>query len=100
MYTGAEFNLLGSEDDGATWKIVPNSPGVSNVTGDANLIFVSRGASYQSASLSDLSKWTKLSSPPFAKPDEARSWRLVYDPDHHLLYSVNSIDGSWRMRTE
>ncbi len=98
-FTGGEFNLLSSAD-GATWKKLDPSPGASNVTGDGKIIFVSRGASYQSAPVADPTKWTKLAAPAFAKPDSARSWALKYDPDHHVLYSLNSTDGFWRMRTE
>jgi hypothetical protein len=98
-FTGGEFNVLASPD-GTTWKTIEGSPGASQVTGDGEILFVSRGAAYHSAAVADPTKWTKLPSPPFGNPDTARSWGLEYDPEHHVLYSLNSIDGFWRMRTK
>jgi hypothetical protein len=84
-YTGAEFNLLVSVDDGLTWSILPNSPGASFVTGDEKKIFVSRGTSYNYAPANDPSTSTAISPPDFTKPDAVRGWGIRYDPDHHLL---------------
>ena len=98
-YTGGEFNVL-SSPDGASWSTVKDAPGASNVTGDATTVFVSRGSAYFSAPVADPSTWTKLNSPAFAKPDSVKAWGLKYDPEHHVLYSLNSTQGFWRLRTK
>jgi hypothetical protein len=50
--------------------------------------------------VSDLTKWTALPKPAFPYPDYVLTWGLTYDPDHRLLYSVNSRNGFWRIVTE
>jgi photosystem II stability/assembly factor-like uncharacterized protein len=99
-FTGAEFNVLTSTDDGMTWNVIPNSPGASNVAADATDIFVSRGAGFSRAKAKDPTKWTALASPPFKTPDSVKAWAVRYDADHHVLYSLNSTDGLWRLRLE
>jgi hypothetical protein len=65
--------------------------------GDSTTLFGARGAAYWSTSATQPKTWTRLPSPPFANPDNVRGWGIKYDPDHKLLYSLNSTDGFWRM---
>jgi hypothetical protein len=97
-YTGAEFNVIEGSNDGA-WAALEDSPGANQVTGDATTLFVSRGASFNSAPVSDLTAWTELETP-FEGEDNVLSWGLHYDADHHMLYSLNSTKGFWRLRVD
>jgi hypothetical protein len=99
-FTGAEFNVQWSTDGGATWDDIDGSPGTTFMACDADNLFSVRGSSFHSASTSDPTQWTELPSPTFPFPDNAPSWELKYDPDHHLLYSLHASSGIWRMRTE
>ena len=53
------------------------------------------GQPYHVASESDPTKWTIM---PSAKMGDGGD-HLVYDPDHHLMFSTNHAAGLWRMRT-
>jgi hypothetical protein len=94
-YLGGVFNLLESSDDGANWDAIPGSPGVNFIAGTADTMLLVRDTSYYSASVSDLSTWNQLSSPPV--PAGIQAWFIGYDPDHHVLYSVDGTAGFWRM---
>jgi len=97
LYTGGVFNVLGSTD-GNTWTQIDKSPGIEWVTGDATTLYGSRNGFYQTASVSDPTAWTMLPTP-FSDPANVLGWGLKYDADHHLLYSLNSRSGFWRMVT-
>jgi hypothetical protein len=97
---------LGSVDmltskDGISWSHIPKSWRNVGVAGDGVRIFGSDqwpgsdGQPYHVASESDPTKWSIMTS---AKMSDGGD-HLVYDPDHHLLYSTNHAAGLWRVRT-
>ncbi len=95
-YTGGVFGVLAS-DDGKSWSTLKDAPGVDFLVGDATNLYGARGAGYWSTSATNPTTWTRLPSPPFADPNTVRGWGIRYDPDHRLLYSLNSTGGFWRM---
>jgi hypothetical protein len=95
-YTGGVFSVLTSAD-GKSWSSLDGAPGIDFLVGDSTTLFGARGAAYWSTSAIAPKTWTRLPSPPFANPDSVRGWGIKYDPDHKLLYSLNSTDGFWRM---
>lgn len=96
FYSGGVFTTLQS-DDGASWSSLPGSPGTEFLATDGARLFAARGAYYGVAQVSSPSTWTQLPTPAFSKPDNVLTWGLQYDPDHHILYSLNSTNGFWRL---
>ncbi|MEO6602245.1 MAG: hypothetical protein ABIQ16_20355 [Polyangiaceae bacterium] len=94
-YDGGVFNVIVSSDDGASWAALPNSPGAQFVAGDSNTLYTVRDLDYYTTSVTDLTNWQHLPSPPLAQGVSA--WSMKYDPDHHILYSVYSTSGFWRL---
>jgi hypothetical protein len=99
IFTGGVFSVLTSTDGGLTWSSIPKSPGADVVTGDQDTIYVSRNGLYHSAPAADPTAWTQLPTPAFPDPSYVVTWDFLYDPDHHLLYSLNSRNGFWRYPT-
>jgi hypothetical protein len=94
-YGGGVFNVIVSSDDGASWAALPNSPGAQFVAGDADTLYTVKDLEYNTTSVTDLTKWQHLPSPQLAQG--ASAWSMKYDPDHHILYSVYSTSGFWRL---
>lgn len=97
---------LGSVDvlmskDGVSWSHIAKSWRNVGMAGDGIRIFGSDqwpgadGQPYHAALESDPTKWTMMTSPKMGDGGD----HLVYDGDHHLLYSTNHAGGLWRMRT-
>ena len=97
-YCGGVFSMLESSDGGASWTTIPNSPGAQFVAGDGDRLFSARDIYFNTASVNDPSTWTSLPSLPV--PKETNTWDIKYDPDHHILYSVDNTAGFWRMVIE
>ena len=108
FFTGG-YDMRQSKN-GITWNEIPGSPAVYSVNGsnaivsDGTRLYTSTGqygggepkvGYYSFALLSDPSKWTPVfgSNHPLM---QAGGSTLVYDPDHHLLYSTNLTAGIWR----
>jgi len=96
FYSGGVFTTLQS-DDGVSWSSLPGSPGTEFLATDGARMFAARGAYYGVAQVSSPSTWTQLPTPAFSKPDNVLTWGLQYDPDHHILYSLNATNGFWRL---
>jgi hypothetical protein len=100
-YGGSDYGIQRSLD-GHTWTVVTGAPNVFAISGDGKRLFSSaRNADakqqpYFTSPESDGTKWTQLSSPKMAHG----AVRLVYDPDHHVLYSGNTASGLWRVVTQ
>jgi hypothetical protein len=97
-YVGS-VDVLTSKD-GVSWSHIPMSWRNVGIAGDGIRIFGSDqwpgdGQPYHVASESDPTKWSIMTSPKMNDGGD----HLVYDPDHHLLYSTNHAAGLWRMRT-
>ena len=95
--------------DGITWTPLSKSPSASSVNGsnplasDGVRLFASGGQYggseptsgwYASAPLSDANAWTPIFTPTTMRNGGST---LIYDPDHHLLYSTNLISGVFRV---
>jgi hypothetical protein len=96
--TGGVFSTLQSTD-GIAWTSIEGSPGTEFFAGDDQTVYASRNGYYSSASTADPTTWTELPMPEFPYPDYIVTWDLQYDPDHQLLYSLNSRNGFWRFHT-
>lgn len=95
--TGGVFSILRSTDEGASWAAIPDSPGSDVLTGDDELLFSSRNGFYARAAADDPTTWTAMPTPTFPSPEYVVTWDLRYDPDHRILYSLNSRNGFWRI---
>ena len=108
FFTGGYY--MRQSKDGITWTEIPGLPGVYSVNGsnaivsDGTRLYTSTGqygggepkvGSHPSRSSANPSKWTPIlgSNHPLM---QAGGSTLIYNPDHHLLYSTNLTAGIWR----
>jgi photosystem II stability/assembly factor-like uncharacterized protein len=98
---GSGFNVLRSLD-GMSWSAIPNSWYlVTGLTGDGERLFASADIpsdGKQPVGVGTESDPTAAWSP-LTTPDMDRGGHLVYDPDHHILYSASLSAGAWRVVT-
>ncbi len=91
--------------DGVTWTIVPNSGNImTGLVGDGTTMYASRGFPWDPSTVlyepfwsspeGDGQTWTQMTSPTLSN-----GGKLLYDPDHHLLYSADQGAGLWRVVT-
>jgi photosystem II stability/assembly factor-like uncharacterized protein len=105
LYQGGSAGVLKSDDKGATWTVIPNSPVARDIVGDGTSLFTSNKTCdaapncqpYWTAPESDPTTWTKYPAP---EGLTRGGWMLRYDNDHHLLYSSNESGGFWRLQTQ
>jgi hypothetical protein len=104
-YMGFNDGLLTSAD-GLQWTKLANSPNtyISGLVGDGDTMYASHAfpttytpfEPYYTASESAPATWSNMPSPMMVNGGE----KMVYDPDHHLIYSSNYTAGVWRLRTQ
>ncbi|HEY3667097.1 MAG TPA: hypothetical protein VGL19_13900, partial [Polyangiaceae bacterium] len=115
VFSGADGKLyaagspMAQSSDGVHWSPLADSPSGSSVNGsnpiasDGKRLFTSGGQYgggepsvgwYASAPLSAPDSWTPIFEP---APMVFGGSTLIYDPDHHLLYSANLTGGLWRV---
>jgi hypothetical protein len=99
LYLAGEGNggMLRSMDDGLTWSRV--NVDAYSVIGDGITLFASlRYCStpcYFTSPESDGGAWSALQTPVTGQG----AVNMLYDPDHHILYSSNETAGFWRVVT-
>ena len=99
-YLGTAFGMHRSLD-GHVWTKVDKAPQGDALIGDGTRVFTAWGDSapqYATAPDSAPTTWTTFAGP--VASSTHRVTGFAYDPDHKLLYSVNTNDGLFRMVTK
>lgn len=99
-YLPSDSGVLRSRDNGASWSLLPNTPGgYGFATGGGHLYTCPEfNLAYRTAALSDVTKWTSLPNPPSRATGRGSAF-MDYDENHHLLFSSNFEGGLFRMVT-
>jgi hypothetical protein len=109
FYFGASNGVLFTEDNGDTFKLLPNSGYlISGVTGDGVHVWSSQSFPYNPPRPTDkrVMYWASAAASPMAWAPAPQfpliegGGYLAYDADHHLLYSANYWLGVFRIRLE
>jgi hypothetical protein len=95
----AQHGLQRSVDMGLTWT-GSNPNNLGSVQGDGRLLYAGANegctqSCYYTSPQEDGVKWTPITT---GVTGQGKG-KMAYDPDHHILYSSNSIHGLWRVVT-
>jgi hypothetical protein len=98
VYMGGN-NVYKSNDNGATWDVIPGSPKSSVLIHDGDTLFSSHPYGGEMpvwfADLDDTTSWTNM------QQNTGRGAnQLAYDSVHHILYAANWQPGLWRLVTK
>jgi hypothetical protein len=83
------------------WTAIPKTEGIGSPIGDGRTMYgsldcsSSNGHCYTTSPDGDGENWTSIASEVTLNSTGNGAW----DPDHHILYSSNSISGLWRVVT-
>ncbi|HEV8244339.1 MAG TPA: hypothetical protein VGP93_01090, partial [Polyangiaceae bacterium] len=101
FYLPSDAGVVKSQDNGASFTLIPGTAGgYGFAIGDGKLYICPEfNLNYQTASLDDLTSWTKLPDPP-SRAENRGSAFMDYDESHHLLFSSNFQGGLFRMLTQ
>ena len=106
LYVGvANTGIYSSRADathqlGESWSLIAGSPQASALVDDGVNLYAAynwdtSGAPYYWAPLSDVTKWTHMTT----STDPLGSNEFAYDPTHNLIYAASGTAGLWRLRT-
>lgn len=99
-YLPSDSGVVQSNDQGASWTLIPNTPGgYGFAMGGGHLYTCPEfNLSFKAAALPHPTTWTSLANPVSRAPNRGSAF-LDYDDAHHILYTSNFQGGLFRMVT-